>query len=201
MPNHIRSLFTLAMVTALALAGEASAAPMLYSARFDVVFSSDTFPTMFDSLSVQVEAHFEFDPAVLDAGELQEFTPLPLTSFSSSLNPIGSTTFDTTNVFAQVLNGFGNVSIAIGGVENGVSGIGSEDFIFVLENPFDLTGAGSTPTFGSADIVLADGDAGTAGPPSSGIGTATFTLVPEPGSMVLAGFGALTMLQRRRAIT
>lgn len=197
MPNHTRTALALAAVNAIALAGDAAAAPTLYAVAFDVVFASDESPTIFDGLPVQVEAQFEFDPSVLDPDETQEFTPLPVTSFSSSLNPIGATTFDTTNVVVQIVNVDGDMSLAIGGIENGTSGIGTEDFIFVLENPFDLNGSGSTPTFRHADIVLANGDKGTTDLPG-GNGTATFEVVPEPSSLALLGLGGLLFTRRRR---
>ena len=183
-------------VALLVLAGHASAGTMLYSAEFDVVLTSNTTPTIFDGLPVQAEAQFEFNPAVLDPGEIQEFTLLPVTSFSISLNPIGVTTFDTTNVAVQVVNVFGDMSLAIGGIEFGVSGMGSEDFIFVLDDPFDITGSGSTPTFRTADIILANGADGTTDLPG-GSGTATFTVVPEPASLTLLGLGGLLVARRR----
>ena len=172
------------LVCLLALVGLALAGP----ANAGLIDFSGTFSRTFVGLGVSISGTFgfQFNDSGVTTG-FQTFSNLPLSSLTLNPNPIGGTTFTTSNTGAEVTYINGTLfQIAVGGLISGIASmnIGTEDFraIFSISSP-------TTPDVGFAQGIPVGGN---------GTGSLTITSVPEPGAFWLLGASLIALGLARR---
>ena len=134
-------------------------------------------------------ASFTFDESMIVSSTTSlDYIQGPLTSFSFSPNPIGTTTFDLSNTaFYVTFNGNELYQIIIGGTIGTTPGVAQNtDDFYVVENL--LSNDFMALSVASFSTELASN--------SNGMITGdniqfTVTEIPEPGSVVLLGLGAV----------
>ena len=175
----------LLIVGVIACASPADAAVLPFSGDFNATFDSPTQGIANFSGSWS----FDFDDSVV-TGTGFEFFVVNLTSLTLSPNPIGATTFNTSNASAEVDYEDGTMlSVFIAENTAGLSSV-VDDFQVDYDGGTALvTSVGVSVGSQSGMDVNNNGLAGAM--------SGSFT-IPEPATLGLLGIGGLVLLKRRR---
>ena len=139
----------------------------------------------------------EFDNSVMTGVGLEMFEEMSiLTSFNFSNNPLGSTTFDTSNVAISLyfVDGVFDALI-IGGTESTANavGAGTDDFSVI----YTVLGAPILFSYSTnTDSAIHDADSITG---NLTLSNTPVSQVPNPATLTLMAFGLLMLVAKRRA--
>jgi hypothetical protein len=188
--NKFRTACVTSAAALLLALSPAAQATLIIDGDFSATFPGGSAVT---SLSSTFQA--SFDDSVLTGVGSENFNNLAiLTAFTLSPNPLGVTTFDTSNVGLNLSFSNGTLfSMQIGGLPNGVGGVSSntDDFFVGIGNVsgggFALTARYSVAT--EASIITAT---------SQQANVTVASAVPEPASAALVAVALVGMVGARR---